>query len=235
MVDLRAFAGDPRAAVAALSGLSEVTGAVNGLASGAQTEADIALAWQALGTAGRLESAAALLQAAGPGATMQVFGQSESSDPGLYARLAQDAESSGQIRGQVADEQAARASVAAELALAWTQFRAAQTESGKQAILSEITQLQSQNQVMDTRRRAMLDDLALSDRVDRTDSEVRSRAADEQLLAESAQLNQGEQGRAQDAEAARLSTLQKAAPAAAAPDYSGIKLWTTADAGGSQD
>jgi hypothetical protein len=38
-------------------------------------------------------------------------------------------------------------------------------------------------------RRAMLDDLALSDRQDRTDATVRSKAADEQLLAESALLN----------------------------------------------
>jgi hypothetical protein len=65
------------------------------------------------------------------------------------------------MRGQIADEQAARGSVAAELALAWSQFKAASTESSKQAILAEISQLQSQNQVMDTRRRALLDDLPL--------------------------------------------------------------------------
>ena len=235
MVELRTYAGDPRAAVAALGNLSEITGALGGLSSGAQTEADLARAWQALGTAGQLGSAAALLQGAGPGATMQVFGQPEPRDPGLYSRFAQEADSSSRIRGQVADEQGARASVAAELALAWGQFRAAPTESAKQAILSEISQLQSQNQVMDTRRRAMLDDLALSDRQERTEAEVRSRADDEQLLAESALLNAGAEGRAQGAEAARLSTLQKTAPAPPAPDYSGIRLWTTADSGGTTD
>jgi hypothetical protein len=235
LVELRSFAGDPRAAVAALGSLSEITGALGGLASGAQTDADLARAWQALGSAGQLGSAAALLQEAGPGSTMQVFGQPAPRDPGLYSRFAQNAYSSNQIRGQVADEQAARASVAAELALAWSQFRAAPTESAKQAILSEISQLQSQNQVMDTRRRAMLDDLALSDRQERTDAQVRSKADDEELLAESALLNADAEGRVQGAEAARLSTLQKAPAAPAAPDYSGIRLWTTADAGGTPD
>jgi hypothetical protein len=163
---------------------------------------------------------------------MQVFGQTQPRDPSIYAGLAQDANASGQIRGQIAGEQSARASVAAELALAWVRFRAATTESGKQAILSEISQLQAQDQVMDTRRRAMLDDLDLSDRQARTDANVRSKAADEQLLAESAVLNADAASRAQAAEAQRMATLQKQAPAATAADYSGIRLWTTADAGG---
>jgi len=230
--DLKAFAGDPRAAVAALSDLSEVTGALETLSSGSQTEADLAKAWQAIGSAQRLADAAALLQNAGAGASMEVFGQAQPRDAGLYARFARDASAWTQVRGQVAGEQAARGSVASELAQAWVQFRSATTESGKQAILSEISQLQSQNQVMDTRRRAMLDDLALSDRQDRNDAAVRARAADERTLAESALLNTNTEDRARTAEAQRLATLQKAPAALPAPDYSGIRLWTTADAGG---
>jgi len=230
--DLRAFAGDPRAAVGALRDLSEVTAAVGALSSGSQTQADLAQAWQAMGASLRLAGASALLQAAGPGSTMEVFGQEQPRDTGLYSRLAQDANASSLIRGQVAGEQEARASVASELALAWVQFRSAATESAKQAILSEISQLQSQNQVMDTRRRALLDDLALSDRQDRNDAAVRTRAADEQVLAESALLNASAQARARSAEAQRLATLQKAPAAPQAADYSGIRLWTTADAGG---
>jgi len=125
---------------------------------------------------------------------MEVFGQPEQRDARRYSRLAQEVESSLQIRGQVTDEQAARVSVAAELAMAWSQFKAATTESSKQAILSEISQLQSQNQLMDTRRRALLDDLSLADRQDKDDAAVRSGAADEQLLAESALLNASVEG-----------------------------------------
>jgi hypothetical protein len=230
--DLRAFAGDPRAAVGALRDLAEVTGALRVLSTGGQTEADLRLAWQALGAAQRLVVAAALLQAAGAGATMEVFGQLQPRDPGLYARFARDAQASLTIRGQIADEQSARTSVAAELALAWGQFKAAPTESSKQAILAEISQLQSQSQVMDARRRAILDDVALSDRQERTEAGVRSRAADEHGLAESALLNATVEGRARDAEAQRAATLGKTAPAARQPDYSGMRLWTTADAGG---
>jgi hypothetical protein len=82
---------------------------------------------------------------------------------------------------------------------------------------------------MDARRRAILDDLALSDRERRDDSAVRSRAADEELLAQSALLNSGAGARATAAQAARMATLAKPAPAPAA-DYSGIRVWTTADA-----
>jgi hypothetical protein len=230
--DLRAYAGDPRAAVAALRDLQEITGAVSQLSSGAQTDADLLRAWQAAGASQRLLDAATLLQGAGAGATMQVFGQSQPRDAALYSGLAREAEASGQMRSQIAGEQSARASVAAELALAWVQFRSASTESGKQAILAEISQLQSQNQVMDTRRKAMLDDLDLSDRQARTDAGVRSRAADEQLLAESALLGADAAARVQGAQAQRMATLQKQAPAAPAADYSGVRLWTTADAGG---
>jgi hypothetical protein len=233
--ELRAYAGDPRAAVAAIRDLAEITGALSALSSGSQTDADLLRAWQALGAAQRLLDAAALLGASGAGTTMQVFGGTQQRDPALYSGLALEADSSRQIRGQVAAEQQARAAVAGELALAWSQFKAATTESGKQAILAEISQLQSQNQVMDTRRRAMLDDLELSDRQDRTAEGVRSRAQDEQDLAESALLNASVGGRAQGAESQRLATLQKPAAPAQAPDYSGVKLWTTADAGGASD
>jgi hypothetical protein len=230
--EMRAFAGDPRAAVGALRDLAGITGALRALSAGGQTEADLQRAWQALGAAQRLLDAAALLQATGAGATMQVFGQPQPRDPGLYARFARDSQASLQIRGQIADEQTARTSVAAELALAWAQFKAAPTESSKQAILAEISQLQSQNQVMDARRRAILDDVALSDRQERTDAGVRSRAADEEGLAESALLNASVEERARGAEAQRAATLGKTAPAAREPDYSGMRLWTTADAGG---
>ena len=88
---------------------------------------------------------------------------------------------------------------------------------------------------MDTRRRALLDDLELSDRQDRTTAGTISKAADEQLLAESALLNASASGRAKDAEAQRMSTLRKQAPPAAASDYSGLRMWTTADAGGASN
>jgi hypothetical protein len=233
--ELRAYAGDPRAAVEAVSDLAGISSALEQLSSGAQTEADLLRAWQALGSAQHLQDAAALLAAAGPGATMQVFGQEQARNPALYSRLARDAASSGGMRGQIASEQAARASVAAELAAAWVQFKAAPTESSKQAILAEISQLDSQNEVMDARRRAILDDAELSDRQDRNSASVRSRAADEQLLAESALLNSDAEGRVTAAEAQRTATLQKAPAAPAQADYSAIRLWTTADAGGGSD
>ncbi len=233
--DLRAYAGDPKAAVGALRDLGEITGAVSELSSGGQTGADLSLAWQTLGAAQQLASAAALLQGSGAGETMRVFGDEQARNSALYAWYASDADTSQQVRSQIAREQLARTSVSTELALAWAQFKGATTESGKQAILAEISQLQSQNQVMDTRRRALLDDLELSDRQGRTTAAVQSRAADEQLLAESALLNRTVEGRARDAQAQRLSTLQKTPQQQAAPDYSGLRMWTTADAGGSTD
>jgi hypothetical protein len=233
--ELRAFAGDPRAAVAGVSDLAAISSALGRLSAGAQTEADLLAAWQSLGSAQRLQEAASLLDGAGPGATMQVFGQTQARDPSLYGALARDAESSLGIRAQVAGEQAARASVAEELAGAWAQFKAAPTESSKQAILAEISQLDAQSQLMDARRRAVLDDLALSDRQERIQAGVRSRAADEQLLAESSLLNASASGRVQEAESQRAATLQKLPQAAAPPDYSAVRLWTTADAGGASD
>ncbi|HXN34704.1 MAG TPA: hypothetical protein VN877_00940 [Opitutaceae bacterium] len=232
---MRAAAGDPRAAVGALGDLAGITSAVGLLSSGAQTEADLARDWQALGSGQRLLDTAALLEGAGPGATMQVFGQDQPRDPSLYSVLARDAAASLAVRAQIASEQAARSSVAAELAGAWAQFREAPTESSKQAILTEISQLESQDQLMDARRRAVLDDLALSDRQERTDAGVRVKAADERRMAESALLNSSAMGRAQAAESQRAATLGKPPGKASQPDYGGIRLWTTADAGGASD
>jgi hypothetical protein len=230
--DLRAIAGNPAAAVATLSDLQDITDAVGTLSSGGQTAADLERAWQALGTAQRLAGAAAVLQGAGAGTTMQVFGQPQARNASVYSGFAEDAAAAGQIRGQIAGEQSARSSVAFELARAWAQFKASTNESQKQSILSEISQLQSQNQVMDTRRRAILDDLDLSDREAREYEGVRTRAADEQLLAESALLNADARARAQGAEAQRMATLQRIPAVAGAADYSGIRLWTTADTRG---
>ncbi|HEY4988855.1 MAG TPA: hypothetical protein VII09_03560 [Opitutaceae bacterium] len=229
---LRAYAGDPKAAVGELRDLGEISDAIATLSSDGQTDADFLRAWQAAGAPQRASSAAELLQSSGAGATMQVFGQPLDRDPSLYTAAARDADASGRMRGQIAGEQSARASIASELALAWNQFRSAGTESEKQAVLAEISQLQSQNQVLDTRRRAILDDFELADRQSRNAAGVREKAADEGMLAESALLNSETADRARAAEAQRLATLQKAAPTAAAPDYSGMKLWTTADGGG---
>lgn len=229
---IRNYAGDPKAAVAALRDLEGISGAISALSSGAQTDADLLRAWQTMAASQRVASASALLQSSGAGTSMQVFGQALGRDPSLYADAAQDADALTRLRSQIAGEQSARGSVASELALAWSQFRTAGTESQKQAILAEISQLQSQNQVMDTRRRAMLDDRDLSDREARNAAGVRSKAADEALLAGSALLSGAAQDRIRSAESQRLATLQKATPPAAEPDYSGVRLWTTADAGG---
>jgi hypothetical protein len=230
--DLRSFAGDPRLAVSAVPGLGDIAAAIGALSSDGQTAAALTGQWQALGAARQLSYAMSLMDSAGPGETMQVFGQSQARNPQLYSGFAQDSDTSTLLRGQIADEQGTRASVAAELGSAWSQFKGATTESGKQALLTEISQLQSQNQLMDTRRRALLDDLALSDRQAREQSGVRSQARDEQLLAESALLSANVGARVQGAEAQRDATLQKPLPTASQPDYTGLKLWTTADTGG---
>ena len=57
-----------------------------------------ARAWQSLGAAQQLANAAGLLQAAGAGTTMPVFGQAQPRNLDLYAGLAQAANSSGQMR-----------------------------------------------------------------------------------------------------------------------------------------
>lgn len=233
--ELRAFAGDPRSAVDAVPDLAAIRSQVAALAEGAQTGADLLRSWQSLDATTRLADARALLMASGASASMQVFGNAQARDAALYESNAREASSSAQLRLQVASEQAARSTLASELALAWSRFKASTTESGKQAILAEISQLQSQNQVMDTRRRAILDDLELSDRQGRAAAAVRSKSQDEQLLAESSALNSSASGRARDAEAQRLATLQKTAGPRTQPDYSALRLWTTADTGGSSN
>jgi len=115
----------------------------------------------------------------------------------------------------------------------WSDFQDAPTESRKQAILTKISHLEAQGQALDARRRALLDDLDLADRERATVSETRTRAADEAALAESAALAGTVAARVQAAEAQRLATLAKGQQAAAPADYSGLKLWTTADASAS--
>jgi hypothetical protein len=230
--DIRTYAGDPRAAVAALADLGSVTSGVSGLASGSRTGADLVQAWQSLGATGQRASEAALLASSGPGASMSVFGQAQARDPSIYGALAAEASSVQTVRLQVAREQAVRSLIAEALTDAWARFRTASTESGKQALLTQISQLQSQDQVMSGHRRALLDDMELGDRQGRAASGVRAKAEDEQALAESSLLNADLQGRVQAAESQRLTTLQKAPAAPAAADYSGMKVWTTADAGG---
>ena len=229
---LRAYAGDPRAALAALPDLAQVLRAVDALDAGGQTAQDLMQAWQAAGAAQRLVGEAALLSSAGVSPSIDIFGAEQARDPSIYAGIAGDAALAAALRGQIAGEQQARRSVASELELAWARFRAASDESSKQAILAEISQLQSQDALMNARRRAVLDDLALADRQQSDDAAVRSKAADELLLAQSAVLNAGAGARARDAQAARLATLAKPPAAPAPADYGGIRVWTTADAGG---
>jgi len=230
---LRSYAGDPRAAAAGVPDLAAVTAGVQALAAGGQTAGDLEAAWRALGSAGQAAAAAALLRAAGPGATMEVFGQAQARDPALYGNETADTARAQAVRGQIAAEQASRGAIAAELAGAWARFRAAATESAKQAVLTEISQLQAQDQAMGARRQALLADFDLADRQERDQVRVRAAAANESSLAESALLQSAAAARAQGAEAQRLATLQKPAPTAPAADYSGLRVWTTADAGGS--
>jgi hypothetical protein len=233
--DLRSYAGDPRSAVAALSDLGGVTGGAAAVGPGLSTQADFAQAWQSLGSQAQVAQAASLLQASGTAASMTVYGQQQARNLSLYGSLAEDSAAAQQLHGQVAREQAVRALIAAGLTSAWSRFRSATTESGKQSILTEISQLQSQDQVMAARRRAVLDDMEIGDREASAESGARSQAADEQGLAESAALNSGMSSRTQAAETQRLSTLQKPAQTPPMADYSGLKLWTTADAGGTSN
>jgi hypothetical protein len=233
--DLKSYAGDPRAAVAALSDLGAVTGGAAAVGPGLSTQADLAGAWQSLGAQAQSAGAASLLQASGAGTSMSVYGQAQARDLSLYGSLAENSSAAQQLHGQVAREQAVRALIAAGLTSAWSRFRSATTESAKQSILTEISQLQSQDQVMAARRRAVLDDLEIGDREASAESGARSQAADEQGLAESAALSSGMSSRTQAAESQRISTLQKPAHAPPASDYSGVKLWTTADAGGASN
>ena len=229
---IRDHAGDPRAAAQSVGALSDISGAVGRLASGAQTGSDLAAAWNSLGGGGQARAEAALLDASGAALQMPVFGQASTRPLQDFADLAAGASALSQARSAISDEQSARSAVAAALGRAWDAFRLAATESEKQAVLAEISQLQAQSQVMDARRRALLDDVGLSDRQAREASAARARAADQQGLAESSQLGADELARASAAEAQRAATLAKARPAPAPRDYSGMRLWTTADAGG---
>ena len=227
---LRSYAGDPAAAVRTVPDLALLSGELGALTQGAQTSADVL--GEVTRTASAAAQAGALLENSGAGISMSVFGQTFARDPALYGALALGAGASGALHAQIASEQSARARIASELAAAWVRFRSASTESEKQAVLSEVSQLQAQNQVLDARRRALLDDEEVSDREGRTSAAVRTRAADEVRLAESALLNQGASTRVQASEAARLATLAKAAPQRAPADYAGLRLWTTADTAG---
>ena len=108
--DLRAYAGDPRAALAALRDLNQISAELGALSSGAQTDADLLKAWQSLGASQRLLAAATLLQGSGAGATMQVFGRVQPPRSlALRADLAPGADASARMRGPGgAPRQAAR-------------------------------------------------------------------------------------------------------------------------------
>jgi hypothetical protein len=163
---------------------------------------------------------------------MTVFGQAVPRDASLYLGYARDSGGAAGARALVAQEQGARSAAAVELASAWQQFRSASTESQKQAILAEISQIEAEDRWMGSHRGALMDDIELADRQERDASRVRAAASDEGRLAESALLNGAAGDRARAAEGARMATLGKAAQAQAARDYTGLRVWTTADAGG---
>ena len=231
---LRAAIGDPSAAVQGIGDLRPITGAMGALGSGGQTAADLQAGWADLGASARTAAIVGLLGEAGGGTDgrMLVFGQAQPRDLGLYQGAAQDQDVVRRVRSQISREQAARSSLSDELARAWADYQVAQTETRQQALLAKISQLGAQSQAMEGRRHALLDDLALDDRRRRTDAEVGARAADEQALAEASVIKADLGQRVVDAEAQRIATLQKPVPALAEPDYSGLKLWTTADAAG---
>jgi len=229
---LRVYAGDPRAAAAGAGSLQPILQSVAGLNADGATAGDLRVAWEG-GTSGQHDTATlALLQGTGAGGTMQVFGQTQSRDLSRYAGLAAEQDLTGQARGQIDQEQAARAAIARALIQAWSDYQAAQTESQKQAGLTKIQQLQAQSEVLAARRRALLDDLALADRQAGMRAQVRIRADDESALAESAGLAASAGTRIQAADAQRWATLGKSANPAPAPDYSALKIWTTADTEG---
>jgi hypothetical protein len=229
---LRAYAGDPRAAVLSLADLRTVLGNASALYAGGQDLADLVAAWQAQGDASRLLSVADLLARSGAAADMDVFGTRVPRDPSLYGRLAAQDGAVSALRSQVAQEQAARAAIAAALSDAWARLRVAGTESQKQAVLAEVAQLRAQDGALDARRRAALDDAALSDRADRLASRARDQADDEQLIARSGQLAGASAAAWAAADAQRQATVSRTQSPAAAADYSGIKVWTTADTSG---
>jgi len=228
---LRAYAGDPRLAAGEAPDLAALSRDLQALAGAGGTAADLSASWQALGAGGQGKAAAGLLAATGAGGTMTVFGQAVARDALLYRNETADTLETAQIRSQIAAEQAARTTLAGQLADAWARFRLATTSSAQQAVLAEISQLQAQDQAMTAHRQALLSDRDLADRQDRDQARVRVQAADEGKLAESALLRGAAAARAQAGEAQRLATVQKAAPAAVSADYSALQLWTTADAG----
>lgn len=231
---LRAAIGDPAAAVQGLGDLHAITGTMGLLNAGGQTASDLQAEWAGLDASARTAAVVGLLAKAGGGADgqMMVFGQSLPRNLALYQGAARDQDVVQQARSQISQEQTARSSLSDELTRAWTDYQGAQTETRQQALLAKISQLDAQSQAMEARRGALLDDLTLDDRRRRTDAEVAAKAADEQALAESSTLNAVLGQRAADAEAQRMATLQKAVPSFSAADYSGLKLWTTADAAG---
>jgi hypothetical protein len=227
---LQVYAGDPRAAAAGIGSLQPLLQSVAGLTAEGGTAGELAATWSGQ-TAGQQNAATvALLQQNGVDGTMQVFGQSQPRDLSRYAGFAADQTVSVQVRAQIGQEQAARSALAEALTAAWADFQRAQTESEKQAILTKLQHLQAQSQVLEARRRGLLDDLALADRQSRTAERVQAGAADESALAESSVLASAEAARVQAAQTQRLATLQKA-PSATVPDYSSLKVWSTADAG----
>jgi hypothetical protein len=229
---LRGYAGDPQAAVRALSDLGAISTGTKALAGTAATDTDLRNSWQSLGAAGRLDATTQVLASSGAGSGMIVFGQQVQRNAGLYQGFAQTSAALSAVLEELSLEQGARASSASELDTAWTQFRAATTESQKQAILAEVVEIQAQDQAMTGRRRALMDDMDLADRQGRLAARTREAAADETLLAESSALNTATGDRARASEAARIATLQKPLQDQGSPDYSGLRLWTTADTEG---
>lgn len=230
---LRDFAGDPAAAVAALGDLSTVQAAALGLAHQEATFADLEQSWQALGPSGQRALVAAALASSGAGTSYPAGGVTQPRDSARYVDLAARIAETDAARSQIASEQSARAAITGELARAWQSYRQAQSESSKQALLSQISELAAEDQALDSRRKALLDDLALADRGKEANAAILARASDETSLAASASSSALAVRRIQDGEAARAATLAKPAPSAPARDYAQLKLWGPADAQGS--
>jgi len=229
---LRVYAGDPRVAASGAGTLQPILQSVAGLNADGATAGELRVDWEGRTSGQQNTVTLALLEGTGAGGTMPVFGQTQSRDLSRYADLAAEQDLTGQARGQIDQEQAARAAIAQALIAAWSDYQAAQTESQKQAGLTKIQQLQAQSDVLAARRRALLDDLALADRQAGTRAQVRLRADDESALAESAALAASAGTVIQAADAQRWATLQKSVNPAPAPDYSALKVWTTADTEG---
>jgi hypothetical protein len=228
---LRTYAGDPRSAVADLGALSGVVGPLKELSSDARTVAELSDDWNQLDPAGRSVAAGRLLESAGVASQMRVFGRASERDSSAYAQLAAAADVAASLRAQVAREQQARNSIMGELARVWADYLACDNESRKQALLTKINELHAQDQVLDARRKAAIDELALADRAGSVRRQAAEQALDEQRLAESGQLGAAVTTRASAAQAQRLATLEKPPAAQTKADYSGLRLWTPRDAG----